>query len=452
MRSLAKFQLRIPQFLSASLLILLSFLGACNQETDNPPAQKVEDAVKQTIFESMQDFYFWEDKLPKTIKVSDYASNQELLNAISFKPLDRFSYLTTREEFNAAFTGQVTGVHGFGIALDKDQIPFVGFVFKDGPAGKDGWQRGWEIIEVNGKAASTYKTANGGYNFQLGPNDVGVTNRFKFKLADGSITERTIRKESFQSNSELHKEVIETANKKIGYWVYNSFRATSGLTPTRSQEVEDAMVYFQNQGINELIIDLRYNGGGSVAVAEQILNYIVPSSANDKTMYVYRHNTKQASRNRSARFRKIGNLNFNRVVFITSRGSASASELVINSLDPYLDVVLIGDNTFGKPVGSFPLSDLYRTLRDNNVEIVPITFAIDNADGRADYFEGFPANFLASDNPARNWGDREERRLKAALEYIINGSVSARIQSDYFKPTWHMIDDFKGLQQEFPLY
>jgi len=437
-------------FLSFVLLTLSLF--SCNPEAENQPATKTEDLVKKAILESMQDFYFWTDKLPNNVDVSKYKSNQELLDGIIYKPLDKFSYLTTQAEFNAAFTGQVSGVHGFGIALDQNETHYVGFVFKDGPAGKDGWQRGWQIIEVNGKDVSTYKTADGRFNYQLGPNEVGVTNKFKFRLPDGTITERTIPKSSFQSNSVLHQEVIINDSKKIGYWVYNSFRATPGLSPTRSQEVEDAMVFFQNQGINELVIDLRYNGGGSVSVAEQILNYIVPASANTKTMYVYRHNPKQNSRNRTARFNKIGTLNLNRVIFITSRGSASASELVINSLDPYVDVILIGDNTFGKPVGSFPLSSFNRTLRDNDVELVPITFAIDNADGRADYFDGFPANFLASDNPARNWGNREERRLKAALEYIINGSVSSRISSEYFKPTWVMIDNFKGLEQEFPTF
>jgi carboxyl-terminal processing protease len=440
------------KFCALSFLLLSLILLACNPETSSPPALKTEDLVKKTIFDAMKDYYFWEDKLPKNIDLADYTSNQDLLNKIIYKPIDQFSYLTTPEAFSAAFTGQVTGVHGFGIALDKDETHYVGFVFKDGPAGKDGWQRGWQLLEVNGKEVASYKTSDGRFNYQLGPNEVGFSNKFKFKLPDGSIVERTIRKEDFQSNSDLHKEVITNGSKKIGYWVYHSFRATPGLTPTRSQEVEEAMVYFQSQGINELIIDLRYNGGGSVAVAAQILNYLAPTSASGKTMYVYRHNPKQGNRNVTALFSKMGTLNLNRIIFITSRGSASASELVINSLDPYTEVVLIGDNTYGKPVGSFPLSGFYRVLKENNVELVPITFAIDNANGRADYFEGFAPKFLASDNPARNWGDKEERRLKAALEYITTGNVNARIRMEYFKPTWNMIDNFKGLEQEFPVF
>jgi carboxyl-terminal processing protease len=427
-------------------------LLSCNPESDDIPLVKRQAMVKTAIVESMRDFYFWEDKLPNSVDISKFSSNEELLNEIIYKPLDKFSYLTTKAAFDAAFTGQVTGIHGFGIALDQNETHYVGFVFKDGPAGKDGWQRGWQILEVNGKDVSTYKTPDGRFNYQLGENKVGVTNTFKFKLPDGTILVRTIPKSDFQSNSVLHQEVINVDSRKIGYWVYNSFRATNGLTPTRSQEVDDSMLFFQNEGINELIVDLRYNGGGSVAVAEQVLNYIAPASANDKIMYEYIHNPKQANRNRGAKIRKAGTINLNRIVFIISRGSASASELIINSLDPYIEVVLIGDNTFGKPVGSFPLSSLYRTLRDNDVELVPITFAIKNSQGKSDYFEGFAPNFLVSDNPAKNWGDREERRFNAALQYIINGSVNSRISSAYFKPTWAMIDNFKGLEQEFPAF
>ncbi len=212
------------------------------------------------------------------------------------------------------------------------------------------------------------------------------------------------------------------------------------------------MEYFQSQGINELIIDLRYNGGGSVAVAEQISNYLIQSSNTNKLMYTNKLNSIKTSQNSSKNFSKIGSLNLSRVIFITSRGSASASELVINNLDPYLDLVLIGDNTFGKPVGSFPLSSYNRTLKDNNVELVPITFATANSEGKAEYFDGFPANFEVGDSPQFTWGDKRDLRLAAALQYLQNGTVSGRMLNTYYRPKWEMIDAFKGLQQEFPAY
>src|SRR5690606_16584224 len=115
--------------------------------------------------------------------------------------------------------------------------------------------------------------------------------------------------------------------------------------PTKSLEVEESMRYFEDNQIGELIIDLRYNGGGSVDVAEQILNYLIPSSASGKLMYTNTLNDSKSQYNEEQKFEKTGNLQLNRIVFITSRGSASASELIINCLTPYFgeeDVVLIG--------------------------------------------------------------------------------------------------------------
>lgn len=437
------------------LLLFLLVVGvfSCNPKEDTPEPIKIEDLVKEAIVRSMGDWYFWNKELPSNVDVTKYSSNAELLNAIIFKPLDRFSYITTREAFNAAFTGQVSGVHGFGFSFDSDERMFVSFVYDLSPAGQDGWQRGWQVIEINGKAIAEYKTSTGGFNFQLGPNEVGYTNTFKFRLPDNSEKTTTIPKAAFQTNSVLYKNVIEQENKKIGYWVYQSFRQTPGLTnPVRSQEVEDSFNYFFEKNINEMIIDLRYNGGGSVAVTEQILNYLVPNAGSSSVMYTNRHNVERSNNNRTVNFNKKGNLNLSRIVFITSRGSASASELLINSLDPYMEVIIVGDNTFGKPVGSFPLGFDSRTLRENDVELVPITFAIDNAEGKADYFDGFPADILASDSPSQNWGTAQEVRFQAALQYIQTGNTGGRLINNYFKPRWNMIDDFKGLEQEFPIY
>lgn len=444
---MVKVRLSVLGMLMTSALLFLS----CNPEEEQVPVI-VEDTVKKAIFDSMKEWYYWEGELPLKLDVTKFASNQAVLDELMFKPLDRWSYLTTKAEFDAAFTGQASGAHGFSFAFDKDEKLFVAFVFDEGPAGKDGWKRGWQIVEINNKPIADYKTSTGGYSFNLGANQVGVTNTFKFRLPDGTESTRTIQKGAFQTNSVLYKNVYEVGSKKVGHWVYQSFKATAGLSPTRSQEVEDLFNYFIAEGINELIIDLRYNGGGSVAVTEQILNYLAPATVNGRVMYTNKHNGNKFSNNRSVNFSKKGNLNLDRIIFITSRGSASASELLVNCLQPYMNLVLIGDNTYGKPVGSFPLSSFNRNLSSNNVELVPITFAIANSEGRAEYFDGFPVNFAVGDDPARNWDDKEEMRLKAALEFIQNGSLNARMRDTSFEPKWEMIDAFEGLMKEFPMY
>ncbi|WP_296701712.1 S41 family peptidase [Algoriphagus sp.] len=432
------------------LSLLLVGIWSCNKK-DDPTPNPQSDEVKDAIYSSMEEWYYWNQELPTKPNPKDFSTNEEFLEAIKFKPLDRFSYLTTQEDFNNAFVGRNAG-HGFGFAFDANERLYLTFVFDQSPAGKDGWQRGWEITQINGKPITEYKTSTGGYDFKLGGPDPGITNTFTFKLPDETTTTRSNTKAEYQSNSVLHKSVIDLSGKKVGYWVYNSFKATAGLTPTRSNEVQESFEYFIAEDIDDLIIDLRYNGGGSVAVAEQLANYLIQSANRVNIMYTNKLNYLKTSLEKEVKFNKIGNLNLDRIVFITSRGTASASELVINSLDPFFDLTLIGDNTFGKPVGSFPLSSYTPTLKNNDVELVPITFALANSKGKADYFDGFTADFLVGDTPQFNWGSENDLRLLSALQFLEGGSINSRIINSYYRPEWEMIDQFKGLQQEFPAY
>jgi carboxyl-terminal processing protease len=434
------------------LPILFFFLPlaffSCQDEVDDP--MYVSRVVKESIYEGMLEWYYWNEEIPAAIDLHKYNTNEALLEDLRYKALDKWSYLTTVDAFDKAFTGQNAG-HGVGFAIDQEDRVFLTFVYDESPAGKDGWERGWQIIEVNNKPISAYKVGNG-YNLQLGADVPGVTNTFKFQRRDGSVVERTIPKAEYQSNSVLYQTVFEEGNNRIGYWAYNSFKASLQVQPTKSLEVENSMAYFEENQINELIIDLRYNGGGSVAVAEQIMNYLIPPSNDGELMYTNTFNQNKEDFNEETFFEKLGNLNLNRLIFITSRGSASSSELLINCLSPYIDVVLIGDNTYGKPVGAFPLSSFYKPLMENNVELVPITFAIANAEGKAAYYDGFPVDMAVADEPSKNWGDPEEARLQAALTFIKKGNFGERTQRRYHPPAWAMIDNFKGLQQEFPAY
>jgi len=430
------------------LMILLFW--SCEPKDELIPDPQSNE-VRSAIFTAMEEWYFWNAELPASINPMEYSSNEDFLEAIKYKPLDRFSYLTTKEDFNNSFVGKNAG-HGFGFGFDQNERLFLTFVFADSPAGKDGWQRGWEIISINGKTIPTYKTSSGSYDFQLGAADIGISNSFTFRLPDGTTTTRASTKAEYQSNSVLHQDVISLSTKKVGYWVYQSFKATSGQSPAKSVEVDESMKFFDEAGIETLIIDLRYNGGGSVAVAEQINNYLIQASNSGKLMYTNKLNALKTGQEKSVKFKKSGNLNLGQIIFITSRGTASASELVINCLDPYMDVILIGDNTYGKPVGAFPLSGYNRTLKASTIELVPITFATANAEGKAEYFDGFPADYAIGDSPQFNWGDSEDIRLAAALKIAENGTLSGRLLNSYYRPSWEMIDQFRGLKQEFPAY
>jgi|TARA_R110002096_G_scaffold37802_6_gene104784 C-terminal processing protease CtpA/Prc len=433
-----------------SLVLLVVVFSATSCDFNKDETLEDPNLVKSAILESMQEWYYWNDHLPSAVNVSNYGTNDELLYNLMYLQYDRWSYLTTKEEFEDAFTGQNAG-HGFGFGLNEDDELFVSFVYEDSPAGKDGWQRGWQILEINGKPISTYRV-EGGYNFNLGESTTGISNTFTFKLPDGTITSRTNTKSNYQANSVLHKEIFEQSGKKIGYWVYNSFKASANISPIKSLEVEETLNYLEAENIDELILDLRYNGGGSVDVAEQIMNALVPISANGELLYTNAFNRDKESLNESYYFEKTKNLDLNRLVVLTSRGSASSSELVINCLRPYMEVVLIGERTYGKPVGSFPLSSFNETLEQSDIELVPITFSIANASGEAEYYDGFPVDIPASDDPSINWGGLEDKKLSSALSYILYGNLNPNTRIRPREDRWQMIDNFSGLQQEFPVY
>jgi C-terminal processing protease CtpA/Prc len=110
------------------------------------------------------------------------------------------------------------------------------------------------------------------------------------------------------------------------------------------------------QQVNELIVDLRYNGGGYVTVQQRLANYIINAAYSGQVMMMEQFNDKYTRLNKTIRFSKLGSVNVNRVSFIVSSTTASASELLINNLKPYMDVRLVGPaKTHGKPVGFFPL-------------------------------------------------------------------------------------------------
>ena len=141
---------------------------------------------------------------------------------------------------------------------------------------------------------------------------------------------------------------VYTVNtKKIGYLSYNSFLGDTAKTYAEFQRIFNR---FATQNINDVVIDLRYNGGGYVTVQNKLANYLVATSANGSVMMKQQYNDKYPQYNETTNFRKAGSLNLNRVFFIVSNNTASASELLINNLKPYMDVKLIGPSkTYGKP-------------------------------------------------------------------------------------------------------
>jgi hypothetical protein len=228
----------------------------------------------------------------------------------------------------------------------------------------------------------------------------------------------------------LYKNVITTGNNKVGYLVFNQFFGETSRT-----ELTDAFNYFQSQGITDLIVDLRYNPGGSTETQDALADLIAPAAANNQKMYTYQFNSQLQQGNfpllkkkpgfdnvsfsesiNTVNYEKAGNLDLNRVFFIVTSSTASASELLINNLKPYMSVKIVGDTTYGKPVGFFPIDIA------SKYSIYPISFRTINSAGNADYYSGFAPDQLTADGVNKDWGNVTEPSLAAVLKYLNTGS------------------------------
>ena len=171
-------------------------------------------------------------------------------------------------------------------------------------------------------------------------------------------------------------------------------------------------------GATELVLDLRYNGGGLVSVAQHLAGLIAGSARAGEVFVQFTHNDRQSSRNSAYRFEALPQaLGVQRLVVITTRGSASASEAVINGLRPYMDVKLVGDRTYGKPVGQYGFNFCDKVL-------YPVCFLVTNARGEADFFGGIPADCAAGDDVDHPLASPSEASLAEALYVVRNGHCS----------------------------
>jgi C-terminal processing protease CtpA/Prc len=180
--------------------------------------------------------------------------------------------------------------------------------------------------------------------------------------------------------------------------------------------------------VSQLVLDLRYNGGGLLSIADLLAGLLGGQTAAGQVFVTNRFNEQNAFRNESRLFRNPDNgLDLARIVFITTPATASASEILINGLAPFLEVFVVGDTTFGKPVGQLGFAFCEQVLR-------PASFQTVNANGEGEFFEGIAPNCPAGDDLSRPLGDPEEASLAEALHLLETGSCSAPPPAARAKP------------------
>jgi C-terminal processing protease CtpA/Prc len=206
--------------------------------------------------------------------------------------------------------------------------------------------------------------------------------------------------------------VLNAGSSRVGYIHFRNFVQPS------VEALNTAFAQIRDAGATELVLDLRYNGGGLVSVAQHLAGLIGGPPLVGQVFVQFTHNDKQSSRNTSYKLEaKSQALGVTRLVVITTRASASASEAIVNGLRPYMDVKVVGDTTYGKPVGQYGFDFCEKVL-------YPVAFLVTNARGQADYFGGIPADCAAADDVDHPLADPREASLAEALYVVGNGRCS----------------------------
>ena len=399
------------------LIVVIAAIGfvGCKKHSDK---NVDSDRLKDSTMVFTRDIYLWYNNIPASFNPRSYDDPNAIMEAIRpysietgfSTPVDRWSFAMLKSEWDGISSG-MGGDFGLSIFFFAADDLRVSYVERESPAGKAGIQRSWRIKQITGISNITTSNANAIVKAVYDSN----SGTFVFARPSGSDTTITLQSASYKEHPLLLDSVYTTGSTKTGYFVFNSF-----LGDTNEIKNEFVRVFnkFNSQNVQDVIVDLRYNGGGYVSMQNILANYLVPTAGNNGVMQTEQFNDKYTAINETTRFAKKGTLNLNRLFVIVSQNTASASELLINSLKPYMNVQLVGpSHTHGKPVGFFniPVFDWY---------IFPVSFRTVNKNGEGNYFNGFSLNYQVMDGLDKAWGDPHENCLGSALQYIQTGSFA----------------------------
>ena len=435
---------------SIFIIILVFFtLYGCEKNDDslNVPA---ELEVQNFIWKGLNLYYLWQDDVPDLAddrfanqgELNTYLSNFNdpfaLFNNLRVDPsIDRFSVLVEDYVFLENLFQGVTKNNGMEFTLrfkpgsQTDIYGVVNYVIPNSDAEAKNITRGMIFYAVDGQTLTVDNYRN-----------LIAANSYTINLANfdnGAITPNgtsiLLTKTELTENPVFLTKVIQTSNQKVGYLMYNGFTANYDL------QLNQAFGTLKSEGVTDLVLDLRYNGGGSVLTATRLASMITGQFTgqlfakqqwNSKIQtYFEENNPAQLVNNFTNTINNtaINDLNLTRIYILTTGGTASASELVINGLKPYIEVIQIGTKTTGKNVGSITLYDSPSFNKENvnknhKYAMQSIVIKTINKDGFGDYQNGILPTTELAENPGNMGvlGNENEPFLSTALG-LINGNA-----------------------------
>lgn len=414
------------------LVIIFAFFSitSCNRVEDEGTPNFLDgstEAINLWVQDSMKRYYYWAAHMP--VKPNYSLPTKDFFKSLLYSG-DRFSSILDKNNAST-YAKTVRSLYGFDYAViqlnDGRVIAVIKLILKNSPAQNIGLQRGMMMTKINGTAITSSN-----FNQLIST----IINSTALNLSVGNwdngniINEHTITINSgFTFDQPLVSKIIETNGKKMGYLYIYDFPDNMG------QILLQKFSEFKAVGVQDLVLDLRYNYGGSVASAAALCA-MIPSGISGSTPFIiYKGNknggevkitfAQQIAYNKGAPGFNVlhsNNLGLSKIYILTSDSSASASEIVINNLKPFMEIIQIGGTTLGKDMAGFIIEDK-RNPPKISWQIHPIIYKVYNANAEGEYSMGIaPSIFVNefSNLPVLPLGDPNETLLSTALNKIFS--------------------------------
>lgn len=467
------------------IILPFLFLQSC-QDQDDVLSLPTHLDVHKFIWKGLNQVYLWQENVPD-LADKRFTSNEEYYNflyqytpenlfknllyrapktadAEKYGTVDQFSWIVSDYLILEQQLGGTTKNNGveFSLSTIKNSTQIIGYVryiIPNSNAANKDIKRGEVFYAVNGISltpsnySSLLRSANENYTLSFA--DLTYDSNNNPVITPNGKT-LALTKTNLAENPIFIKKIITNGAHKIGYLMYN------GFYPSYDLELNDAFGYFKSKGITDLVLDLRYNGGGDVLTATRLAS-MISGQFKDQIFSELAYNKRKSYLNKKYLFTdkiketKINSLNLTTLYVLTTKSTASASELIINGLNPYINVVQIGDATYGKNVASVTLYDsptLTKTNRNpsHRYAMQPIIAHSINAVGFDDYLEGLTPDYKLSERikTLGILGDPTEPLLSAAIGKIT-GTAKIIIQE---KPTtdFEYLNDSKTIRGQNQMY
>lgn len=403
-------------------LFLLQLSAACGSDccdafgrADDPEATCSSEEAIRFVYDTLRDTYLYADQVPE-LDLSEFTSPEELLSRVRamVEPQDQFSFMVSRVRSDDSRNGVISGSFGLRLVWVEGEGFLVSRVLgtferePPTPASEAGIGRGDLIVAVDGQALTGLDRSEAGA--LLGPGELGVTRTLDLIRPSGDLHSVTLEKGRF---NEYTVPVVRTFEDGIGYVLFERFLSRS------IAELDQAFAELRSLDLRALILDFRWNRGGVSTASQHLLGLVLGAQAEGLTAYSLQYNRRYSDCSPKFYYEsKQQSLpGIEEVVIITGPGTASASELVWNTLRAYVPVRVVGVDTTGKPYGSYSYQFCGRVLN-------PINYRRENAEGQSVPIDGIQPDCEAFDLVTGELGNPSDNLLMEALSVIRTGQCS----------------------------